>query len=249
MLAFVPRVLVIADVEPGPAVESARLHAAYVIRYQIFAELVPLVRAHPKLVRSRTNLNPDRVPNSPRKNILLRAVRIELENARPIRFGRVIGSIRERADRDVHLFAIWRKRETARPVTASAEQPTAGKLGAQFFYRASRLGVAVAIRKSNDAIRVGHVKKLRIGAGRIKRDPKRLAHSAVRERLGQVWFPVAIVIAQNFNAAFIALRHEDVAVRSCEQITRIRKAARVLLDLKTWRDPRLRARRPTNFSR
>src|SRR5438270_3815115 len=148
MLAFVPRVLVIADVKPRPAIESAGLHTAYVIRHQIFAEFVALVRAHPELIRSRTKHDANRVPDSPRENILAGPVRIEFENAGAIRFSRVVGHIRERANRDIHLFAIRREREAACPMAATAEQTAAGKLAAQFLRRAARLRVAVTIRKS-----------------------------------------------------------------------------------------------------
>src|SRR5437868_3087392 len=195
MLVFMPRVLVIADVKPGPAIESASLHAAYVIRHQIFAEFVALVCAHPELVRSRTKHDAHRVPDSPRENILPGPVRIELENAGAIRFGRVVGHIRERANRDIHLFAIRRERESARPVPATAEQTAAGKLGAQFLYRASRLGVAVAIRKSDDAVCVCDVEKLRVGAWWIERAPKRLVQVGAREGFGKVWFSIAVAVA------------------------------------------------------
>src|ERR1044071_3572045 len=104
MLPFVSWVLVISDIEPGPAVESATLHAADVIGNQIVAQLVALVRAHPKLVRPRTKLDPDRIPDSPGKNVLTGPVRIELENARAIGLGSVVRGVREGADRDIHFF-------------------------------------------------------------------------------------------------------------------------------------------------
>src|SRR5437588_34126 len=148
MLAFMPRVLVVADVKPRPAIESARLHAAYVIRHQLFAECV-----------------------------------------------------------------------------------------------------AVVIRNSHQAGWFRAVEALRVGTLWIERDPKRLVQVGAREGFGKVWFSIAVAVAQNFDAPFIALRYEDVAVRRGEEIARIRKAAGVLLDLKTWRHPRLRARRPANFSR
>src|SRR5947207_10516337 len=72
MLSLVPRILVIPDVEPRPAVESAALDVADVIRHQIVAELIAFVRAHPKLVRSWTKLNPDCIPDSPGENIKFR---------------------------------------------------------------------------------------------------------------------------------------------------------------------------------
>src|SRR4051812_3735759 len=106
MLAFVTRVLVIPDVEPRPAVESAALDVADVIRHEIVAQLIALVRAHPKLVRSGTELDPDRVSDSPGENILAGPVRIELEDARAVGFRGVVRHVRKRADRNVHLLSI-----------------------------------------------------------------------------------------------------------------------------------------------
>src|SRR3954449_6871011 len=102
MFAFVPRVLVIADVIPWPAIESARSHAADVIRHESVTELVALVYAHPQLVSPGTKLDADRVANSPGKYLLPRAVRIELEDARAIRLAGVVGDVRGGTDRDVH---------------------------------------------------------------------------------------------------------------------------------------------------
>src|SRR5204863_6443929 len=98
MLSFVARVLVISDVEPRPAVESAALDVADVIRHQIVAELIALVRAHPKVVRPWTKFDPDRIPDSPGEDILAGPVRIELKDPRPIRFRRVVRYIRKRTD-------------------------------------------------------------------------------------------------------------------------------------------------------
>src|SRR5437868_10261507 len=98
MLAFMQRILVVPNVEPWQAVESARRDMADVIRHQIVAELVTLVRAHPKLVRLRTKFYPDRVADSPAKHIPAGPVRIELEDARPIGFGGVVRHIRKRTN-------------------------------------------------------------------------------------------------------------------------------------------------------
>src|SRR5947207_11858990 len=130
MLTFVAGVRVIADVKPRPAIESAALDVADVIRRQIVAELIAFVRAHPKLVRSWTKLDPDRIPNSPGENILAGPVRIELKDPRAIRFRRVVRYIRKRTDRNVHLLSVRRERDVARPMPAAAQQSAAGKLGA-----------------------------------------------------------------------------------------------------------------------
>src|SRR2546423_7432683 len=249
MLSLVSRVLMIPDKEPRPAVESAGLNVTDVIRHQILAELVPLVRAHPKLVRAGTKLNPDRIPDSPPENILLGAVRIELENAGPIAFRRVVGSVRERTDGDIHFLSIRRERDVAGPMTAAAEQAAAGKVRAQFFRGAARLRVAVAIGKTHDAVCVGDVEKLRVGPRRIKRDPEGFVHSAVGERFGQVRFPVPVLVAQDLDAALVALGHEEIAIRRSEEVARIRKAARILFDLETGWDAWLSAGRAPNLPR
>src|SRR5256714_690903 len=195
MLSFVARVLVISDVEPRPAVESAALDVADVIRHQIVAELVAFVCAHPKLIRSRTKFNPDRIPDSPGKNVLAGAVRVELKDPRAIRLRGVIRYVGERANRNVHLLSVRRERDVARPMSAAAEQSTAGKLGAQFFRRTARLRVAIVIRKSHDAICVRYVEKLRVGSRWVERNSEWLVQPGTGERFSQIWFSVAIAIA------------------------------------------------------
>ena len=90
MLSFVPRIVVIAEIEPGPGVEPARLHATDIIRWETFTEIVALVGAHPEFVSSRSESDPDGVPDSPRVNFLRGTVGIEFENAGAICFGRII---------------------------------------------------------------------------------------------------------------------------------------------------------------
>src|SRR4029077_6314108 len=106
MLSLVTRVLMISDVIPRPAVKSAGTHAADVVRRQIFADLGPLVCAHPKLVCAWSKRDADGVANSPGVNLLPAAVWIKLEDARAIFFRSVIRHIRARSDRDVHFFTV-----------------------------------------------------------------------------------------------------------------------------------------------
>src|SRR3954447_17894362 len=121
MFSFVPRILVIPDIKPWPPIEPSAANAADVIGHEIFAKLVTFVRTHPKLVCPWTELNPDRIPNSPRENILPGDVGIEFKNPGAVRFGRIVGHIRKRSDRDIHFFAIWRERDVASPMAAAAE--------------------------------------------------------------------------------------------------------------------------------
>src|SRR5262245_50323088 len=98
MLSFVARILMISDVIPGPAVKSAGTDTADVVWRQIFADFVPLVGAHPKLLCARPKCDADGVANSPGVNVLPAAIRIKLEDARAVFFRCVIGHIRARAD-------------------------------------------------------------------------------------------------------------------------------------------------------
>src|SRR6266480_8005496 len=90
MFSFVARIDMVADVKPWPAIESAGAHAADVIGRKIVADFVALVRAHPQLIRARAKCDSNSVANSPSVNLLSTAIRIELEDARAIRFRRII---------------------------------------------------------------------------------------------------------------------------------------------------------------
>src|SRR6185503_3911834 len=106
MLSLVAWILMISDVIPRPSIKSAGTHAADVIGRQIFADFIPLVRAHPKLVRAWPKGDANGIANSPGVNLLSAAVRIKLEDARAIFFRSVIRHIRARADRHVHFFPV-----------------------------------------------------------------------------------------------------------------------------------------------
>src|SRR5438067_12958689 len=106
MLSLVARILMISDVIPRPAVKSAGTHAADVVGRQVFADLVPLVCAHPKLVCAWPKRDADGIADSPGVNLLPAAVRIKLEDARSICFCSLVRHIRARADRDVHFSTI-----------------------------------------------------------------------------------------------------------------------------------------------
>src|SRR5947207_6024904 len=54
--------------------------------------------------------------------------------------------------------------DVARPMSAAAQEPTAGKLRTQFLRWAARLRVAIPVGKTNDAVSVRHVKEFRLGA-------------------------------------------------------------------------------------
>src|SRR6185437_4084114 len=64
MLAFVTRILMSANVIPGPAIEASVLDVSDVIRRQIVADLIPLVYRAPELSRFRIDRLPHAVANS-----------------------------------------------------------------------------------------------------------------------------------------------------------------------------------------
>src|SRR5207244_13651573 len=105
VFSLVARILTISDVKPRPAIKSAGTHTADVVGRQILADLVPLVRAHPKLVAAGAKCYSYSIANSPRIDFSIRSVGIELEDSRAIGFRSVVGNIRARTDGDVHLFA------------------------------------------------------------------------------------------------------------------------------------------------
>src|SRR5262249_45849525 len=106
MLSLMARILMISDIKPRPSIKSAGTHVADVVGRQIFADLVPLVCAHPKLVCAWPKRDADGVANSPSVNLLPGAVRIKLEDARAIFFRSLVRHIRARADRHVHFLTV-----------------------------------------------------------------------------------------------------------------------------------------------
>src|SRR5437868_1848293 len=126
MFAAMPRVFVSANVKPRPAVKSAGLNVTDVVRYEIFAEIVTFVRAHPQFVSSRPKCDPHGIANSPGENLFARTIRIKLENACSLAFRGIVRIIRAGAHRDIHLLSIRRKNDIARPMTAAAQQTAAG---------------------------------------------------------------------------------------------------------------------------
>src|SRR5260370_38448840 len=113
MLSLWQGLSMIAYIKPRPTIKPARLYTADVIGRQIVSELIALICAHPKLIRAWAKRDPDGVANSPGINFLIGAVRVELKNACAVRFAGIVGIIRARTGRDVHLFSIGRKNNDA----------------------------------------------------------------------------------------------------------------------------------------
>ena len=80
MFALVARIDVVANVKPGPAIETARADTTDVVGRQILTEFVPLVCAHPEFVAAGPKCNSNGVSNSPCINFLPSAVGIEFGN-------------------------------------------------------------------------------------------------------------------------------------------------------------------------
>src|SRR5438874_6769114 len=161
MLSLVPRILMISDVIPRPAVKSAGTHTADVVGRQIFTNFVALIRTHPQLIAAGTKCDSYSIANSPRMDFSIRTIGIELEDSRAIGFRSVVGNIRARTDGDVHLFAIRREDDVACPMSAAAQMCGATReMCAQLFGWATCFEIAIAIGKSNYAVGIRDVEKL-----------------------------------------------------------------------------------------
>jgi hypothetical protein len=109
MLAIVARVVVGADIKPGPAVKAALPDVSDEIGGKIVAEPVALVNRGPKRAGGRIDSDADGVAEAPGKNAQAGAVRIEFEDVGAVVFaGVVVGVVivRGRANRDVQLFPV-----------------------------------------------------------------------------------------------------------------------------------------------
>src|SRR5437764_8760088 len=189
----------IPDIKPRPAIKPAGAQTADVIRRQILADFVALVGAHPELIASRPKCDAHGIADSPREDLSIRAVRIELEDARAVGFRSRVGNIRARTDGDVHLFAVWREDDIASPMSSAAQMCGAtGKTCSQLFGWTARFEIAITIWKPDYAIGIRHIQELRIVAGWIKRDPEWFVQTAICKDFGDFRFSIGIDIAQHF---------------------------------------------------
>src|ERR1700733_2750722 len=94
MLAGVPRVLMGADVPPGPAVKAAFTHRGDVVGYQVVAQAVALIDGAPQLPVVGIDGDAGRVTDAGSVDALVRSVRIKGEDVGAILFrGRGVGII------------------------------------------------------------------------------------------------------------------------------------------------------------
>src|ERR1700694_5297107 len=131
MFAFVPWILISADVIPRPPVEASLLDVSDVVGRSVVAQLVALIDRGPEQPRLRIDRDPYWIANARCIHTQASAVRIGFQDIRTMDFNRVVISVidvRMRTDRDVHFAAVARKRDVARAVTSAAESPATGQV-------------------------------------------------------------------------------------------------------------------------
>ena len=84
----------------------------------------------------------------------------------------------------------------------------------EFLSRPARFEIAITIGKSNDAIRICHIQKPGIVAGRIKSNAEWFVQIAFCKSFSDIRFAVAVGIAQHLDLIGVTLYNEDVAIRS-----------------------------------
>jgi hypothetical protein len=114
----------------------------------------------------------------------------------------------------------------------------------KFLGRSARFEIAVTIRKSNDAIGIRDVQKLRVVTGWIKSDPERFVQTAFCKSFVHIRFAIAVGIAQHFDLIGATLYDKDVAIWRAKQESRIAKTTGVQFDFESRRNFGLRVSWP-----
>ncbi len=112
--------------------------------------------------------------------------------------------------------------------------------------RSARFEIAITIGKSNYAISIRDIQKLRVVAGWIKSDPERFVQIAFCKSFSHIRFAIAVGVAQHLDLIGAALYNEDVAIRCGEQESRIAKTSGVQFDFEPRRNFGLRVSWPVN---
>src|SRR5436190_1257498 len=99
--------------------------------------------------------------------------------------------------------------------------------------RSARFEIAITIRKSNYAIGIGDVQKLRVVAGWIKSDSERFVQIAFCKSFSHIRFAIAVGIAQHLDLIGATLYDEDVVIRCAEQESRVAKTSGVQFDFES----------------
>ena len=176
VLALVARVLVGAEVIPGPAVEAAFLDVGDVVGHQVVAQRVALVDRGPELAGLGVDRQADGVADARGVDPLVLAVGVEGQDVGPALLALVVADVRPRADRNEQGLAVLRELEVAGPVAAAADLlAAAGDVLDDDLGRPARLGVAVLVGEADDGVGIADVDVRRVGPGRIEGDPERPA--------------------------------------------------------------------------
>src|SRR6478752_10644218 len=106
----------------------------------------------------------------------------------------------------------------------------------EFLSRSARFEIAITIGKSNYAIGIRDVQKLRVVAGWVKSDSERLVQIAFYKSFSHIWFAIAVGVAQHLDLIGATLHNEGVAIRCAEQESRIVKYSGVQFDFEPRRN-------------
>ncbi len=230
-----------AHVKPGPSIEGAFFDVRHVVGHEVVAETIALVHRRPELAGLRLNREPDGVANAGRVDAAAAAVRIELVDDGALALDGIVllVDVGHRSDRHVHLPAVARERDVARPVLGVG-RAAARQRRDNDFLRTARLQIAAAIGIANDRVRVADVDVRRIRARWIEGDAERPLETA-REHVGGERHRIAV---ERDDAPRLALRDEHVAVRRRANHARILESVGVHRDVIARQHLELRVKRP-----
>ena len=99
----------------------------------------------------------------------------------------------ERDPIDTNIFFPSGEKTMIGPVSAAAQQTTRRKMCREFLSRSARFEIAITIGKSNDAISIRAIQKLRVIARWIKSDPERFVQLAFCKSFIHVRFASPLV--------------------------------------------------------
>src|SRR6185295_9727043 len=226
-LASVGRVLVAADVVPGPAVEAAVLYGGQVIGRKIGTDMVAFVPRAPESTGAWLDGHTGAVAQAGRIVADGLAFRIEHAHHGPVLFlapgrtnpvGLLIGpnflpgffrhfggNIGSRADRDEQAFAVAGNFQVARPMARR------GNISDYDFGWPGGLAVAAAIGIANDLVRGAHIDVF----GRSRRMERDAVGTfqVVGEDFGRRLAVFGCVAGEDQDASGLSFRHEDIAIR------------------------------------
>src|SRR5579862_5175409 len=140
MLAGVGGIVIAADVEPGPSIESAALDVGDVVGHQIVAIGVAFVNGRPDFAGVGVDRQAHGVANAGRVDAHELAFGRVFQNIGAMVFVRSVAVIGGRADCQEQALAVLRKNDIASRVATAR-----GNIGDQRFGHAGRFEVAVLV--------------------------------------------------------------------------------------------------------